>query len=1017
MANAEIFSHMPQVSAEILDRRLRLDPEYNGKRICVIGCLDTDGYGYLWSTADTPTLTTPASRLVFNELTQVTDLAQFVRNYPVNPNTGDTDELTPAIAEAQQQGATNIAVIRLDYAIIKSGTDNVLRGVQQTTGRPPQEWLEAMGLVFSSDGLTATNPIVALDPATQYVPSVAFREWISDLLSLSSTIETDTPQAHEDPSFADLRYYALGQAYNNLVGELVDVIVPAVAPGFINPARAQSALGIYPLRPETVISGLESSIIETAAPTINNPNLNPIILDVDPTSVRYLKFKAFDAVGFDSSVSITLAVGNGLTTGDGVSVSAGAYGSKAVVVASDPVAASGEFIVGGSATITAASLAAALTANGTGLTATASGLLVTITSTVAGLAGRLGVVEIEDAAAQMTISSSKASALLEVIDASTITQGIAYQGTVQVLSNTAVTTSDTVTIEVNSISQIFSVVASDPVANEFVAGVDEAATAENLRQAVLGNATLMAQIASAEVTTDTLTITSASVGNVGNSLATSDAAAFTVDDSTGVGTDGDRFIITSNSVNFAGEAGPLNNYTSGEFRADLTSDETTATNIAALINSYLDTSADANLRAFAVTDETLWYVAIFADMANSATVDYDLSVTVANIGSGLRLTDKEAGLAYASLTTLSGSDSYAATRNFAHQLGTFCFYQSLYETSCRGFIGCQPVDTNLDGILTNADLRDAIGQERKQISQYTDDAGGIAYSANGLGILGFVDMEGYDGIHRLHSSDDLPNNYLFFAHQLGQTLTELSRQENVVMLNSSYSDVLLVDSDSGQLMDMGARLRVTFGDVFSINAVSGKYDQSRGAYVTNAAVAIAGFYAIKPSGASLTQRSLRDIVPLRRIGNTQQDDLLKARFIPIQREIGINAGVITADDTGAFNIDEYHRSDFVMGLSLDVLDECVQDVRTITRPMLGRGMNARLIEHLTTEIDEALSARKKAGHIQEYNFNFLSTPVMQVLGEAQFELEVVPAFELRTLKIRAGLSMPSSSLVGAAASA
>jgi hypothetical protein len=41
---------------------------------------------------------------------------------------------------------------------------------------------------------------------------------------------------------------------------------------------------------------------------------------------------------------------------------------------------------------------------------------------------------------------------------------------------------------------------------------------------------------------------------------------------------------------------------------------------------------------------------------------------------------------------------------------------------------------------------------------------------------------------------------------------------------------------------------------------------------------------------------------------------------------------------------------------------------------------------------------------------------MQVLGEAEFFLEIVPAFEIRKIRVKAGLSMPSAPLVAAGSS-
>jgi hypothetical protein len=213
-------------------------------------------------------------------------------------------------------------------------------------------------------------------------------------------------------------------------------------------------------------------------------------------------------------------------------------------------------------------------------------------------------------------------------------------------------------------------------------------------------------------------------------------------------------------------------------------------------------------------------------------------------------------------------------------------------------------------------------------------------------------------------------------------------------------------------MDMGARLRIVAGDGWATNQVSGRYNESNGAYVTNGAATAAGLEAVRPSGRSLTKLRLRNFNPMRRLSHTQMNNLLKARLIPLQQlSDGTGAAEIQADNTAAFNIDEYHRSDFVMGLSVDVLDDCVQDIRIVGRPLLGRGMSPQVLEHFTTEAEQALMARVRLGHIQDFRFRILATPAMQVLGEVEFSLEVIPAFEIRKIHVKAGLAMPKNALV------
>ena len=269
MAN-DLFPRMPRVDFEPLDRRLRLTPQYQGKHVALLGCLDVDGYGYLNPDKDAKDYAArfvkPGSVLLFNELTRALDLQKMFRNFRPNANVGQADEITPAMAELQQQGATNISFMRLDLAMTQDVLTSTMQPVLQSTGLPPAEWLEKMG--FTQSG-SAWSAAAKLDPIANYIPSVAYRKFVATLLGLDPETQVDavTAQAHKDPTAADLRYYAIGKAMNNLIGEEVDSVVCAIAPGFVSPARAWKSIGNYPVRPGDEIDAEE--VIEQGAPNLD----------------------------------------------------------------------------------------------------------------------------------------------------------------------------------------------------------------------------------------------------------------------------------------------------------------------------------------------------------------------------------------------------------------------------------------------------------------------------------------------------------------------------------------------------------------------------------------------------------------------------------------------------------------------------------------------------------------------------------------------------------------------------
>lgn len=442
MAKSELFPRMPRVDYEPLDRRLRLTPEYYGKHTVVLGCMDVDGHGYLNPDTDArdyaKKFVKPGTVLKFNELTRTLDLQQMSRLYKPNTNVGGTDEITPAMAELQEQGATNISFMRLDMAFAQDKLTSKMRAVLQSTGLPPEEWITRMGFIKGSGG--AWTAKAKLDPLTDYIPSKAYRAFVAQQLGADVTvagqtftgaiggmdIDFTTEQAYKDPTDADMRYYAIGKALNNLIGEDFDLLVLGTSPAWMNPAKTWKNTGAYPARTGDEVDAGE--VIETGAPTINNPNLSKIVL-----SPADYSFSSFDAIGYDQA-TITLGAPSGIHVGDELAISVGGYAIsvKAVDASTEPNYALGEFRVGG--TLTAEQIgeeledAIMLWMKDIGeetlrspVHAVAVGSVVTLTSLIPGDEGRIAIHVLTTGATGFTVASTKSTAILKVLDNTLVT--------------------------------------------------------------------------------------------------------------------------------------------------------------------------------------------------------------------------------------------------------------------------------------------------------------------------------------------------------------------------------------------------------------------------------------------------------------------------------------------------------------------------------------------------------------------------------------------------------------------
>ena len=140
----------------------------------------------------------------------------------------------------------------------------------------------------------------------------------------------------------------------------------------------------------------------------------------------------------------------------------------------------------------------------------------------------------------------------------------------------------------------------------------------------------------------------------------------------------------------------------------------------------------------------------------------------------------------------------------------------------------------------------------------------------------------------------------------------------------------------------------------------------------------------------------------RSISLAQADSLVGSRYVTcIDKTKGF---VVASAVTGAYNIDQYRRSDYVRLTTVRIVQDAINLVRDTADSYIGEPNSAPQRNALGAAIDSALKGMQEAGALQRYNFNIFSSASDQVLGKATVELVLVPAFELTEITCIVSLS-------------
>jgi hypothetical protein len=325
--------------------------------------------------------------------------------------------------------------------------------------------------------------------------------------------------------------------------------------------------------------------------------------------------------------------------------------------------------------------------------------------------------------------------------------------------------------------------------------------------------------------------------------------------------------------------------------------------------------------------------------------------------------------------TVIDSTGLLATQNFAYQLANFCHQATHNERSAIGVIGTTPPVAG-DVVPTLAQLEDWV----EALEDFDTS-----------GILGIAFPIG-DGITDANT-DDVPDTYAFWA-----------TDDEAIPIGAPAPrfDADVEIDRRGQPVDIGKYISVVADTVRFINEESARVNPSLGYYHGNAAVAYAGLIASLPSFIGTTNQILKGATPVRPLAPTQVERLINKRYVSF---INRPTGYVVADGvTWAYRISDAIRSDFTQLTTMRITLDAISFVRTRAMRYIGQPNNAQTRAALNADVDEALSKMQQLGALQKYDFRVVVTQSQMVLGRMEIELKLVPAFEIKTITIVAGVS-------------
>jgi len=314
-------------------------------------------------------------------------------------------------------------------------------------------------------------------------------------------------------------------------------------------------------------------------------------------------------------------------------------------------------------------------------------------------------------------------------------------------------------------------------------------------------------------------------------------------------------------------------------------------------------------------------------------------------------------------TSLTSGDFHEV--NFAYQLALFCHTVSTNNVECLGTVGVKPPSD-----LSRAAITSWVGQ----LPSYTTATDGtqtiLSPADDGTGLLGNKFMAG-------------KYNYRSGAAYGGFILTD-----------SEFLDGTEETDQNGQVIDIGRYLSVVAAYLRFFNPV----DSTGWGYASTAAPSYMGFVSKLDEKDAPTNQVFRTAQSIFTISARWVNKLTQAGYVYVFEK---PKGLVVSDaPTGA-----RPSSDFYRLTTMRIVKRCIDVFRGKADPFIGKAMSPANRAALETAVRDGLNRLLKSGYITRYELNLRQTPQQKVIGDMDAELILVPAWELRRIRLIVSLAM------------
>lgn len=309
--------------------------------------------------------------------------------------------------------------------------------------------------------------------------------------------------------------------------------------------------------------------------------------------------------------------------------------------------------------------------------------------------------------------------------------------------------------------------------------------------------------------------------------------------------------------------------------------------------------------------------------------------------------------------------------NFGYQLADFCYRQSEDNAEMLGFIGMlPPVSWSLK------DVSNWIGRE-PTVSE--DGAGNSVVTSNGSGLLGNKWMCGRVSV----LGTGLPGHVIGGVDGLDEG--------GFIATDSGWPDGEQQQDINDHFVDIGKYLSVVGAQAILANSTSST------SYAATATAVYAGFVSSLPGNSAPTNKIQPGVRLPFRISVSKLDDLAGKGYVMLQTK---PKGIVVSDAPTATRSD----SDYRRLTTMRIVKASIDAVRAAGEPYIGEPITGARLAALETAINQALGKLQKAEFLQRFEALVTSTPTQQIAGQADVELLLVPAFELRQITVNVALA-------------